>query len=298
MVLVIGEILFDIFPAYKRMGGAPFNFAYHMKQLGFPVRFISRVGNDDSGREILNFLDHHGFDPDDVQTDYDRPTGSVKVEVLPEGEHTFTISKDTAYDHIDDTPIRQLLSGTRPDVIYFGTLIQRTQNNFELLQEILSQKSPETLSFCDINLRPDCYTGQTIKASLNAADILKLNMDELAALTAGPGTMASHEISARKLMKDYCVETIILTMGEKGSQWFTTDQRHYEEQPESSPDIADTVGAGDAYAAMSVAGILKNLPVEEIIPLAGRFASHVCGIQGALIQAPGVYQEFKNRLEK
>ena len=298
MILVTGEILFDIFPAYKRMGGAPFNFAYHMKKLGFPVRFISRVGNDGFGNEILDFLDNHDFNPEDVQIDRNRPTGTVRVDVVGKGEHTFTIAHDTAYDFIDAAPIRQLVSGTKPDLIYFGTLIQRTQNNFELLQELLNRKSPETITFCDINLRPDCYTEHTIKASLNAANILKLNTSELEELASCSDVKTSHETSARQLMRTHCLETIILTMGDKGSQWFTEDLGHYIGRPEASSDIADTVGAGDAYAAMSVAGILKNMQVEEIIPLAGEFASHVCSIQGALIQDSEIYQKFRNKLER
>jgi fructokinase len=298
MILVTGEILFDIFPAYKRMGGAPFNFAYHMKKLGFPVRFISRVGNDDLGNEILAFLKTHDFNPEDIQIDAHHPTGTVKVDVLGKGEHAFTIAKDTAYDHIDAAPIHQLLSGTTPDLIYFGSLIQRTQNNFKLLQDILNKKSPGTISFCDINLRPDCYTEQTVKASLNAANILKLNTDELESLAFCPDVNPSHEKSAGQLMKTHHLKTIILTMGEKGSRWFTADSDRHIGPPAASLDIADTVGAGDAYAAMSVAGILKNMPVEKIIPLAAEFASYVCSIQGALIQDFGVYQTFKNKLER
>jgi fructokinase len=89
---------------------------------------------------------------------------------------------------------------------------------------------------------------------------------------------------------------MILTKGEKGSQWVTAD-RDYTALPDYSSGIIDTVGAGDAYAAMSVAGILKNLPFERILPLASRFASHVCGVQGALIQDSAIYREFKKRLE-
>jgi len=298
MILVTGEILFDVFPDSRRMGGAPFNFAYHLKQLGFPVRFISRVGNDDLGNEILTFLNTHGFNPQDIQIDEAHPTGTVRIDVQSKGEHTFTIAKDMAYDYIDAAPIYQLLSGTTPDLIYFGTLIQRTQNNFDLLQKILHKKSSETISFCDINLRPDCHTRQTITASLHGADILKLNTDELQSLALGTDAQASHEMIAAQLMKTHGIKTIILTMAERGSQWFTLDSGHHIGSSAVSLDIADTVGAGDAYAAMSVAGILKNMPLEKIIPLAAEFASHVCGIHGALIQDAAVYQTFKKKLER
>nr|WP_320192183.1 PfkB family carbohydrate kinase [uncultured Desulfobacter sp.] len=298
MILVTGEILFDIFPGYKRMGGAPFNFAYHMQKLGFPVRFISSIGNDDLGDEILNFLDNNNFNPEDIQINDNHPTGNVKVDILDKGKHTFTIAKDAAYDYIDAAPIRRLLSKKKPDLIYFGTLIQRTQNNFEVLQDILKRKPTKTISFCDINLRPDCYSEHTINASLNAANILKLNTNELEVLTSVSDAKVSHEVSARQLMKTHCLETIILTMGEKGSRWFTIDSDHFMGPPAASIDIADTVGAGDAYAAMSAAGILKNKHIKQIIPLAAEFASYVCSIQGALIQDLEVYQKFKRKLER
>ena len=296
MVLVIGEILFDIFSVDKCIGGAPFNFAFHMKKLGFPVKFISRVGDDSLGREILDFLALHGFDLGDIQIDQDYPTGSATVDMSSKKGHSFIIAKNTAYDHIDYDEIRRLLSKCQPDLLYFGTLIQRSRNSFGSFQKLLGEKPQKTISFCDINLRPGCYTEQTTTASLNASNILKLNTDELAELMPGSSHMASYKGLVRKLMKTHCIETVILTMGEKGSQWVTKD-RYYTALPEASSGIIDTVGAGDAYAAMSVAGILKNLPYEYILPLASRFASQVCGVKGALIQDSAIYREFNERLE-
>lgn len=288
MMIVIGEILFDIFPDYKRMGGAPFNFAYHMRKLGFPVRFLSRVGNDELGDEILDFLDNNAFNLNDIQIDRNRPTGTVSVDILGKGKHTFTIQENAAYDYLDAAPIRQLISETKPDLIYFGTLILRTQNNFKLFQDILNEKSPEALAFCDINLRPRCYTIDTIKTALDAANILKLNTDELEELTSCPGFKAAHKISALQLMSNHCLETIILTMGEKGSQWFTTHQGYYHGLAKPPLKIVDTVGAGDAYAAMAVAGIMKNMQIQEIIPLAADFASRMQHSGGIDSRPPGL----------
>ena len=101
MILVIGEILFDVFPNYRRLGGAPFNFAYHLKNFGFDVRFISRIGMDDAGKEILHRLELARFDPDDIQIDDVHPTGSVNVQLDKSGAPKFDIISDVAYDYIE-----------------------------------------------------------------------------------------------------------------------------------------------------------------------------------------------------
>lgn len=297
MILVIGEILFDIFPAYKRIGGAPFNFAFHLKKLGFPVRFVSRVGNDGYGKEIRKFLNLHGFDLQDIQTDPDHMTGQVAVTFHPEEGHVFAIAKNTAYDHMDFHPIRQCLSDSDPDLIYFGTLIQRTKKIFDQFQQVFKKNLKQTKVFCDINLRPGCYNRQVLDASLKTADILKLNDEELVTIMEGSGGEGPYESLVEQLMKTYEIQTLILTMGNKGSYW-STPHGHFKMGPGHTRKIVDTVGAGDAYAALSAAGILRNLPLENIVPLASEFAARVCSVKGALIEDVKIYGEFKQRLEK
>ena len=133
MILALGEILFDIFPDYRRLGGAPFNFAFHLKQLGFPVRFVSRVGEDRNGKEIRAAVKAHGFNPADLQVDSRHATGTVAVSLNDTGVPTFDILPNVAYDHIDFTPaVGSLLEDCA--LIYFGTLIQRTDRGFQILQ--------------------------------------------------------------------------------------------------------------------------------------------------------------------
>ncbi|MDH3574465.1 MAG: PfkB family carbohydrate kinase, partial [Desulfobacteraceae bacterium] len=104
MICVVGEILFDVFPSYKRLGGAPFNFAFHLKNLGFPVRFISRIGNDPDGKKILSLLERYRFDLNDIQLDDIHPTGTVKVKLDEYGVPQFRITSDVAYDYIEFIP--------------------------------------------------------------------------------------------------------------------------------------------------------------------------------------------------
>ena len=126
MILSIGEILVDIFPNYERIGGAPFNFAYHMKKFGFPTRFISRIGCDETGENINRFISESGFDKKDIQLDADHPTGRVQVQLNEKGIPDFEILKDVAYDHISFDTVINNCKENPPEFVYFGSLIQRT----------------------------------------------------------------------------------------------------------------------------------------------------------------------------
>lgn len=297
MIIVIGEILFDLFPINKRIGGAPFNFAFHLKKLGFPVRFISRVGNDELGREILCFLKQHQFDLNDIQIDPDHDTGTVTV-TMSDNDHAFTIIPDTAWTHIAfDDGLSKLLHQSC-DLLYFGSLIQHNKNGFELIQKVLNQKETGTTVFCDINLRPDSYNMAVIKASLEAADILKLNQEELEKISSG--TMNDRNNTKKMigvLMKSHKLELMILTLGSHGSQWIT-HEKEYRHSTIPQITLVDTVGAGDAYAAISAAGWLKELPIEIIMDLASDFAGYICTIKGALPENEKIYNQFRKRIQK
>ncbi len=304
MILILGEILFDLFPSYKRIGGAPFNFAFHLKHLGFDVRFISRVGNDDLGNEILAFLNSHGFDTGDIQTDPVYATGTVDVSMAKDefggsdesgGSHSFSIVKNTAYDHICfDKSLRDLCASD-PELVYFGTLIQRTPNGRDLIRECLTSAGSAPCKFCDINLRPDCYTSQVVDDAIVAADILKLSNDELNVLA--PDRTASLEKRAADLITETGPDLVILTRGEHGSIWVTRQKELTHPVPDKTDiTIADTVGAGDAYAAMSAAGRLVGLEDKKTMALAQDFASRICGIKGALPPNPSFYTQFLSRL--
>ncbi len=296
MILVLGEILFDLFPTDERIGGAPFNFAFHLKGLGFPVRFISRVGNDIHGKQILTFLEQNGFNTDDIQRDPDHATGTVSISLDKDGSHSFSIVSNTAYDHIAfDTHMAKLCH--RPwDLLYFGTLIQRTPKGAHLIQKVLSNEQGKSIRFCDINLRPDCYTQASLEASLGAADILKLNQAELEEILGKQKKKIPLETQVTRLMITHSLDLVILTLGEQGSQWFTHKTCHKSCATCDQP-IIDTVGAGDAYSAMAVAGRLSGICDSVTMDLAQKFAGLICGFKGALPDNNDIYQEFKKRLK-
>jgi fructokinase len=292
VILVIGEILFDVFPDYRRLGGAPFNFAYHLKNFGFDVRFISRIGRDGPGEEILDKLEGFRFDLRDIQLDEVYPTGSVDVQLDKNGSPRFDIISDVAYDHLEFIPEHHTDLINEAQLVYFGSLIQRSPAGHENLQKFISGNPSETLNFYDINLRPGCYNRDIITKSLAKTNILKLNAEELTELKQMLSFNQSDNAFVQYLMEEYALNAISLTKGSTGSELFTA-QGSFDSHTSAAIKVVDSVGAGDAYAAMMAAGILKKWQPPEILWQAARFASRVCEIKGAISESASFYEPFR-----
>jgi fructokinase len=296
VILVIGEILFDVFPNYRRLGGAPFNFAYHLKNFGFNVRFISRIGMDDAGKEILHKLELSRFNPDDIQVDDDHPTGSVNIQLDKSGAPQFDIISDVAYDYIDFVPEYHSKLTDAAQMIYFGSLVQRSEAGYENLQAFIIPNSTESLNFYDINLRPGCYNNAIVEKSLLKTDILKLNIDELEKLKQMLSLKVSNEDLVYRLMETHSIDTVSLTKGGSGSELFI-NQSCFKSETAEAIKVIDSVGAGDAYAAMLAAGLLEKWRPEDILARASLFASRICEIKGAIPDTASFYEPFKALFE-
>ena len=333
MIIVPGEILLDVFPNYRRIGGAPFNFAYHLHHFGLPVRFVSRVGRDADGEYIRSRLKTLNFDDRFIQTDAVHPTGRVNVVMEDDGSHRFEILPDTAYDHIvlddmfPDTPKNDKSAqygrkekpgggggsgdtgdtgnaGTNvwsaenedfkppAEMIYFGTLVQRTPESYSRVRKFLAGRPASTTTFCDINLRPVTYPDGVITSSLEQADILKLNDQELFFLQDLFNQQHQEtDAFATWLMNNFEIEWIALTRGEKGSRLYTRGGIQKTVGVKSA-NVVDTVGAGDAYAAVLAFGYLRQWPIEKILSAASAFAADICGISGAVPEDAEFYKSF------
>lgn len=292
MILAIGEILFDIFPKYRRIGGAPYNFAYHIKQMGWPVRFISRIGKDENGRAILSSVKAAGLHPEDLQIDDHRDTGKVTVSIDNNGNHQFDIVKNTAYDQLELDESMMRIIGRKPELLYFGTLIQRTNHGFRTVQHLLEIKPETTRCFYDINLRPGCWNRSIIAASLEYTDVLKLNAEELDTLGSIINRRGETADVVRFLMDRYKIEMVAVTHGKSGSELFTSGE-HYETDTVESVEFIDSVGAGDAFAAVLAIGYLQKRQPGWILDRASRFASRICGIEGAVPSDINLYSGFR-----
>lgn len=296
MILVIGEILFDLFEKEKQIGGAPFNFAYHLKNFGFPVRFISRIGNDAHGREIFKILEQHHFNIDDIQIDDKHDTGTVIVQLSSSGNPTFHINTDVAYDYISYLPKEHSTLIDMADFIYFGTLVQRSKLGFENIQRFMLNRRPDTICFYDINLRPDCYSDKVILTSLEHADILKLNIQELDECKRIFRFSKNNDAYIQFLMDQYAIKYVATTSGDKGSELYTKEG-YFQEKINHVSSIIDTVGAGDAYSSMLAVGIIKGWEPSKMLSMASMFASHICEIRGAIPESQEFYEPIKKMIK-
>jgi len=247
------------------------------------------------GRRILQLLQENGFPREDIQIDTAYPTGQVDVALDEHGVPQFDIRRAAAYDYLDLVHIPPI-NWSEVQLVYFGTLAQRTAYGFDQFQQFLSAKGPQTKCFCDINLRPPHYTAEIVAAALDRADILKLNTDELAFIQAQLQGESRPEAFVEWLLKTYRLDLLALTRGEQGSLLFAGDQT-VEAAQQSPPDIIDTVGAGDAYAAVLAMGWFKGLPLARTANLAAAFAGQVCGFSGAVPDDVQVYDMLRRQIQ-
>ncbi len=291
MIVVIGEILIDIFEDYQRIGGAPFNFAYHLIKLGFPVRFFTRVGNDRHGRRISEMLLKNGFEEGDIQVDSRHPTGTVNVDLDDQGVPNFNICENVAYDHLDLTASDVLDTGD-VKMVYFGSLLQRTDSGYRQVQRFLSRKTDRTTCFCDINMRPPHVNIHAVAGSLHHADLLKVNDAELADIQRMLDGPAAADDVMPWLMETFKIGAVSLTGGSRGSWFYSRDGQIHSPAVPVVP-IVDTVGAGDGFAAILAAGCMRQTPWDTTIHQASAFAARICGIAGAVPDDDHFYDDFR-----
>jgi fructokinase len=279
LVVSFGELLWDVFPTGEVLGGAPANLAYRLNSLGHSARLVTRLGHDNRGERAAKILQEHGMSTEFVQWDRFRPTGSVPVELDASGSPTFTIQRDVAYDAIETTPALLELARTA-DCICFGTLIQRSEISRKTLHAMLDA-SREALRVLDLNLRKDCYTRETIEASLARANILKVNEDEaviVARMFDLPETYASFAPTA---VKRWNLEACVVTLGAKGMV-AANRAGDFGQVAGTKVDVVDTVGSGDAVTAGFIHCFLNNVPLAEACEFANMMGTRVAQTRGGM----------------
>ena len=290
MVVVVGEVLIDYFPDYRRIGGAPFNFAYHLKRLGVPVRLITRIGDDADGKDVQRRLDQGGFSRKDLQVDPHHGTGRVEIRLDDQGVAAFDILTDVAYDYLRLDHLPGGSDWKETDLIYFGSLVQRTPRVADQLAAILARRGPNTRCFCDINLRPPHDTPAAVQACLAQADILKLNDAECRQIARMAGAPAGVVDGVRWLMDRYGIDLAAVTMGAEGS-CIVTGQDVVEAPAPAPVRVVDTVGAGDGYGAVLALGLLRGASLKTIAAAAADFAARICTLPGAVPEDDRFYTE-------
>jgi fructokinase len=273
-ILCFGEILWDTFGDEKVAGGAPMNVARHLVQQGEDVLFASRVGNDESGKGLIDFLKASGLFSDLIQLDEKLPTCEVTVQLDKDGHATYIIPEPVSWDNIQtDNALDE--AAIQASAIVYGSLACRGVTTRDTLLNLLNETT--ALKIFDVNLRPPHYTLSTIETLVAGANVIKMNEDEAALLIGGNTENLKENII--EFQKKYHPQTICVTRGENGAMvWH--DYEFYE-HPGFKVDVVDTVGAGDSFLAAFVSGLLKGLPMPAIIEKACRVGAFVAGKRGA-----------------
>ena len=283
-ILSIGETLWDLLPTGRKVGGAPANFAFHCTQLGADVRMLSRVGNDDLGRELIEFYQSLGLSTELIEMDATAPTGTVGVELSAEGQPKYTIHENVAWDKIEVTD-GALRFAHIADAVCFGSLAARSNTAFQTIRELVSQTKPSALRVLDLNLRDPFVDRSVIESLLCLANVLKLNDEELTRIATIFGAHSEHRKAepptrdADWFITRYGLKMLILTCGSQGSWIFADGQEYFCNA--RMIEVVDTVGAGDAFTAMVVVGLLSGLPTKTIHERANEIAAFVCTQSGA-----------------
>jgi fructokinase len=282
-VIGLGEILWDILPSGRQLGGAPANFAYHARALGARSRVISRVGLDPLSAEILQRLQALGLPAAEIQTDPSAPTGTVSVELSDDGQPQFTIHEDVAWDRLALTP-SALAAAAEADAVSFGTLAQRSEPARSTIRALLAAVRPDAWRILDLNLRQHYFSRDIIETSLSLANIVKCNDSELPVLADMLGLRGSVRQQMEQLGRQHSQRVVCLTRGAQGSLLFAGGE--WADDPGQPVVVKDTVGAGDAFTAALAMGLLAGKPLDAINRRANQVARYVCSCEGATPPLP------------
>ncbi len=289
IVVGMGEALWDVLPEGKKIGGAPANFAYHVKQFGLPSCVVSAIGNDALGTEIIENFNAKELDTLIETVPY--PTGTVQVEIDQAGIPQYEIKENVAWDNIPYTASLENIA-SRTGAVCFGSLAQRnvvSRNTINRFLDAMPQDENSLVVF-DVNLRQGFYNKEILCNSMKRCNILKINDEELVTVSrmfGYPGIDLQDKCWI--LLGKYNLKMLILTCGINGSYVFTPGNVSF--QPTPKVEVADTVGAGDSFTAAFISSILRGKSVAEAHRLAVETSAFVCTRQGAMPILPASITE-------
>jgi len=282
-IIGIGETLWDLLPTGKQLGGAPANFAYHARTLGADARVISRIGQDNPGREILDRLQKLGLPTDTIQIDRSAPTGAVSVTLDPAGQPQYTIHENVAWDNLALEPIAQT-AAAEADAICFGTLAQRHEPSRSTILSLVQATPAKGLRIFDINLRQQYYSRALAKQSLGLANVLKVNDSELPELAKMFALSGDERAQIAQLTERYELRAVAFTRGDRGSLLYSANR--WSDHPGISTKVVDTIGAGDSFTAAMTLGLLARWELDKINRHANEIAAYVASCAGATPALP------------
>lgn len=287
VIVGIGEILWDVFPTGKVLGGAPANFAYHVSQFGFEGYAVSAIGGDELGDEIVDVLSNNKLKYLIETTPY--ATGTVQVTLSGNGIPQYEICENVAWDNIPFTEEMEELA-RKTKTVCFGSLAQRSSVSRQTINRFLDCVPKTALKIFDINLRQHFYTLELIEHALDRCNILKINNDEIKIVGELFGWQSKSELEiCNQLLHKSNLEIVVLTKGTEGSYVVTKTETSFKPTP--LVEVADTVGAGDSFTAGFVASLLKGKSVSEAHQIAVNVSAYVCTQHGAMPVLPDSFTQ-------
>mgnify|MGYP001596331539 FL=1 len=289
--IVFGEALFDVLPDDKEvLGGAPLNVAWHLQAFGYNPLVISRVGSDARGSLIRETMQKWGLDTQGLQTDSQHPTGIVTISHEASGP-AYRIEPNQAYDHIAFDNTLQNLNSEQCSLLLHGTLALRAYTSHETLSTLREKLNIPV--FADVNRRPPWWNSSIAQETLRNATWVKVNEQELQAISEMESFQGNqYQEFATRLVKQYKnIEILFVTLGAQGSFAITqSGETFYEKSVPLPATELDTIGAGDAFTAIAIIGLLRRWPIDIILRRANAFASAICRIPSATTTNRDVYE--------
>src|SRR4051812_44314992 len=279
-VVGLGEVLWDLLPGGACLGGAPTNFAYITTLMGDQGIVASRVGEDSRGIEALRRMEELGLDIDHVQTDRQHSTGVVNVKIDNDGIAQYEITRPVAWDCLEWSDDWRELAHSA-DAVCFGSLAQRSEESRATIREFLQATSAEALKVFDVNLRQSFFSKEILTESMQLADMVKLNDDELPKIMGLMNMAHRDELSsAKSLIRDFQLEVVCITRGSHGS--LLVQGKDTSQHPGFRVRVADTVGSGDAFTAGLVHEYLHGAPLDLMNEVANLVGAWVASEVGAM----------------
>ena len=299
---IFGEALVDDFTTEQIVGGAPFNVARHLAAFMAPQLMITRIGQDAAGAAVRAEFERFAMSEAGLQVDPMEETGRVLVERSARGLR-FSFLPNQAYDFIDGDQALAALESAQPGFLYFGTLAQRSERSRTTLTALLGATG--ALRYLDLNLREGQYDERCVTRSLQAANIAKVNEEELQSLfkwyfqiTPDERALSAEEVraSCQALLQMFSLDALIVTLGHRGSVVFSADGSMLPNRDTPSPPfVIDTVGAGDAFSAIFLLGRMREWPLALTLARANEFAGAICAIPGAVPRDLGFYDGWMRK---
>jgi len=273
-VVCFGEVLWDVYPTEKKLGGAPFNVAAHLMQSGTQAHIITKIGNDDLGKQIVSAIQLQNISIKQLQIDENLPTGTVQVNLDANGIPSYKISEPVAWDFIDKSLANTELVNSA-DALVYGTLACRSAQNFDTLMELTKHSK---LNICDLNIRQKFYNKSVIESLLNQSHILKINNEEEQLLIEIFNFDAANFY--KQIQAKFNIEIIIKTKGERGAELFQNNKVYKVDGVKI--DVVDTVGSGDAFLAAFIHNYLNKRDLKTCLEKGANLGAYVATYTGAI----------------